>query len=102
MPAAECEARDSKVFHQPSGRSLRYGELAKDAAKVKLAAEPAIKTPEQFKLAGTRKPRLDSAIKSTGQAQYGIDMREAGQLYASIMSCPVFGGKLASVDDSAI
>ena len=102
VPAAQCEARDSKVFHQPSGRSLRYGELARAAAQVKLAAEPAIKSPEQFKLAGTRQPRLDSAIKSTGQAQYGIDVREEGQLYASIASCPVFGGKLVSVDDSAI
>ena len=102
VPAAQCEAHDSKVFHKPSGRSLRYGELAKAAAKVKLAAEPAIKLPEQFKLAGTRQPRLDSAIKSTGQAKYGIDTREEGQLYASIMSCPVFGGKLVSVDDGAI
>jgi isoquinoline 1-oxidoreductase beta subunit len=102
VPAGQCESRDSKVFHKPSGRSLRYGELVKDAAKITLATEPAIKTPEQFKLAGTRQPRLDSAIKSTGQAQYGIDTHEANQLYASIMSCPVFGGKLVSVDDSAI
>ena len=102
VPVAQCQARDSKIFHQPSGRSLRYGELVKDAAKVKLAAEPAIKPPEQFKLVGTRQPRLDSAIKSTGQAKYGIDVREDGQLYASIMSCPVFGGKLVSVDDSAV
>ncbi len=102
VPVAQCEARDSKVFHQPSGRSLRYGELAKDAAKVKLAVEPAIKSPEQFKLVGTRQPRLDSAIKSTGQAKYGIDTREANQLYASILSCPVFGGKLVSVDDSVL
>ena len=78
VPAEDCEARDSKVFHKPSGRSLRYGELVKDAAKITLAAEPAIKTPEQFKLVGTRQPRLDSAIKSTGKATYGIDMREAG------------------------
>ena len=102
VPAQECEARDSKVFHKPSGRALRYGELAKDAAKVTLATEPAIKTPEQFKLAGTRQPRLDSAIKSTGRAKFGIDTRETDQLYASIMSCPVFGGKLVSVDDSAV
>ncbi len=102
MLATECEARDSKVLHKISGRSLRYGELVKDAAKVRLAAEPAIKPPEQFKLAGTRQPRLDSAIKSTGKAQFGIDTREENQLYASIMSCPVFGGKLVSVDDSAI
>ena len=45
---------------------------------------------------------MDSAIKSTGAAKYGIDTREQGQLYASIQSCPVFGGKLVSVDDSAI
>ncbi|HKD48942.1 MAG TPA: molybdopterin cofactor-binding domain-containing protein [Rhizomicrobium sp.] len=102
VPARECEARDSKVFHKPSGRSLRYGELVKDAARVRLAAEPQIKSPEQFKLAGTRQPRLDSAIKSTGRAKFGIDSREANQLYASIMSCPAFGGKLVSVDDSAI
>jgi isoquinoline 1-oxidoreductase beta subunit len=102
VPATDCEARDSKIFHKSSGRSLRYGELVKDAAKIKLAVEPTIKTPEQFKLAGTRKPRLDSAIKSTGKATYGIDMREVDQLYASIMSCPVFGGKLVAVDDSAI
>ncbi|HWF64471.1 MAG TPA: molybdopterin cofactor-binding domain-containing protein, partial [Rhizomicrobium sp.] len=102
VPAGECEAHDSKVFHKPSGRSFRFGELVKDAAKVKLAAEPAIKPPEQFKLAGTRQPRLDSGIKSTGKAQFGIDTRQPNQLYASIMSCPVFGGKLVSVDDSAI
>ncbi|MGH6828956.1 MAG: molybdopterin cofactor-binding domain-containing protein, partial [Rhizomicrobium sp.] len=99
---AECEARESRVFHRASGRSLRYGELVKAAAKVRLAAEPAIKTPDQFTLAGTRKPRLDSAIKSTGEAKFGIDTRAPGQLYASIMSCPVFGGKLVSVDASAI
>jgi len=102
VPAKECVARDSKILHEASGRSLRYGELVKDAAKVTLAAEPAIKSPEQFKLAGTRQPRLDSAIKSTGQAKFGIDTREENQLYASIMSCPVFGGKLVSVDDSVI
>jgi isoquinoline 1-oxidoreductase subunit beta len=102
VAANECVARDSKVFHEASKRSLRYGELVKDAAKITLTAEPAIKSPEQFKLAGTRQPRLDSAIKSTGQAKFGIDTREENQLYASIMSCPVFGGKLVSVDDSAI
>ena len=102
VPVAQCEARESKVFHKASGRSLRYGELAKAAAKVKLAAEPGIKPPEAFKLVGTRQPRLDSAIKSTGKAQYGIDTRQEGQLYASIISSPVFGGKLVSVDDSAI
>ena len=44
--AGEPNARRAtgKVFHKASGRSLRYGELVTDAAKVTLAAEPAIKT----------------------------------------------------------
>src|SRR4029077_2962351 len=87
--------------HKPTGRQLAYGELVQDAAKVTLAREPAIKPPSQFKLAGTRQPRLDSAIKSDGSAKFGIDAREPNQLYASIMSCPVPGGKLVSVDGRA-
>ena len=102
VPTAECEALQGKVTHKPTTRSLTYGALARDAAKVKLAEEPAIKSPEQFTLAGTRQPRLDSAIKSNGMAKFGIDTRESGQLYASLMSCPIFGGTLVSVDDSAI
>jgi isoquinoline 1-oxidoreductase beta subunit len=102
VPASDCSASMGKVVHTASNRSLTYGALVADAAKVKLASEPAIKTPEQFKFAGTRQPRLDSAIKSNGSAKFGIDTREPGQLYASIMSCPVFGGKLKSVDDSAV
>lgn len=102
VPATECKAVQGQVIHNPTARSLTYGTLAKDAAKVTLAAEPRIKAPDQFVLAGTRQPRLDSAIKSNGSAKFGIDTRELGQLYASIQSCPVFGGKLVSVDDSAV
>src|SRR6185437_8653095 len=63
VPASECSASMGKVTHAASNRSLTFGALVADAAKVKLASEPAIKTPEQFKLAGTRQPRLDSRIK---------------------------------------
>src|SRR6202008_3933050 len=48
VPASECTAASSVVTHKPSGRSLRFGELAAAAAKIKLAIEPAIKTPAQF------------------------------------------------------
>jgi isoquinoline 1-oxidoreductase subunit beta len=102
VPVSECGANMGKVMHNASGRSLTFGALVSDAAKVKLASEPAIKTPEQFKFAGTRQPRLDSATKSDGSAKFGIDTQEKDQLFASIMSCPVFGGKLVSVDESPI
>jgi len=56
VPASECAATQSVVTHRPSGRTLRYGELAADAAKVKLAKEPAIKTPAQFTFLPRRMP----------------------------------------------
>src|SRR6185437_5178555 len=60
VPAAECDAADSKVTHKPTGRTINYGALAGDAAKVQLAAEPAIKTPDQFTLMGKSQARLDT------------------------------------------
>src|SRR5277367_3692528 len=42
VPASECTAAASVVTHAASGRTLRFGELAADAAKVTLAKEPDI------------------------------------------------------------
>ena len=76
VPASECTAANSVVTHTPSGRTLRYGELAADAAKIKLAKEPAIKTPEQFTFIGKPMPRIDVSHKIDGSAQ--VRHRRAG------------------------
>jgi isoquinoline 1-oxidoreductase beta subunit len=100
-PAA-CVADGGFVRHQVSARSATFGELAADAAKVALAAEPAIKTPDQFKLIGEGLRRIDTPLKVTGAARFGIDTRLPGIAYATAANCPVFGGKLKSYDFSAI
>ena len=100
-PAA-CVADGGFVRHQVSARSATFGELAADAAKVALAAEPAIKTPDQFKLIGEGLRRIDTPLKATGAARFGIDTRLPGIAYAAAANCPVFGGKLKSYDFSAI
>jgi isoquinoline 1-oxidoreductase beta subunit len=102
VPASECAAAQSVVTHRPSGRTLRYGELAAEAAKVKLAKEPAIKTPAQFTFLPRRIPRADLAHKTNGSAKFGIDAQVPGMVFASINACPVRGGKLRSVDESAL
>jgi isoquinoline 1-oxidoreductase subunit beta len=99
---AECAARGGAVFHDASGRSAAYGELAGEAADVSLPKEPAIKTPEQFKLIGQSQPRLDTPAKVTGAAKFGIDTRLPGMVYAAVANCPVFGGKAKSYDEAAI
>jgi isoquinoline 1-oxidoreductase subunit beta len=86
VPAAECEARLGKVTHKPSGRSLGYGALAADAAKIALDEEPPLKTPAQWTLAGTPKPRLDVPAKINGTAAYGINTRVPGMVYAAVVA----------------
>ncbi|MGO9772083.1 MAG: molybdopterin cofactor-binding domain-containing protein [Roseiarcus sp.] len=97
-----CVARDGAFLHEASGRSATYGELAADAAKIALSAEPAIKSPAAFKLIGTRQARLDTPIKVTGEARFGIDARLPDMVFAAVAQCPVFGGKLVSADEAAI
>ncbi|MBV8118693.1 MAG: xanthine dehydrogenase family protein molybdopterin-binding subunit, partial [Alphaproteobacteria bacterium] len=97
----ECEAKLGLVIHKLSGRSLGYGALAADAAKITPDKEPEIKAPEQWTLAGTPKPRLDVPDKINGTAAYGIDTRVSGMVYAAVLGCPVPGGTLKSVDDGA-
>jgi isoquinoline 1-oxidoreductase subunit beta len=102
VPASECSAAQSVVTHKPSGQSLRYGELAADAAKVSLAAEPAIKTPDQFSFIPRPMPRIDVVHKTNGSARFGMDAQVPGMVFAAIQACPVPGGKLKSVDDSVL
>ena len=102
VPASECTAAASVVMHKPSGRTLRFGELAADAAKVVLAREPAIKTPAQFTFIPRSMPRVDVVHKTDGSAKFGIDAQVPGMVFAAINACPVPGGKLKSVDETVL
>lgn len=97
---SDCEAANSKITHKATGRSFDYGALAPDAANIKLDKEPAIRTPDQFKLIGKRLARLDTPLKINGSAKFAIDTKVPDMVYAAVAACPVFGGKLKSVDDA--
>ncbi len=102
VDAASCTAAGGRVTHAVSGRSLAFGALAAEAATITLAKEPAIKTPDQFTLVGKWTPRLDTPPKLNGEAQFGIDVKVPGMVYAAVVSCPEFGAKLASVDEAPV
>jgi isoquinoline 1-oxidoreductase subunit beta len=102
VPASECAAAQSVVTHKPSGQSLRYGELAADAAKIKLAAEPTIKTAAQFTFVPKPLPRVDVLHKTDGSAKFGMDAQVPNMVFAAITACPVPGGRLKSVDESVL
>jgi isoquinoline 1-oxidoreductase beta subunit len=102
VAASECRAENGRIIHSASGRQVNYGAIAAAAAQVTLDAEPAIKTPDQFKLLGQSLNRLDVPLKVNGTAIYGIDVRLPDMLYASVSTCPVFGGTLKRYDFDAI
>ena len=102
VAASACKAENGTVVHAASGRRVNYGAITAAAATVQLDAEPAIKTPEQFKLLGQSQKRLDVPLKVDGSATYGIDVRLPNMLYAAVMTCPVFGGTLKSYNFEAI
>jgi isoquinoline 1-oxidoreductase beta subunit len=103
VPPETCRTMRGVVLHDASNRQATYGALAAAAGALPaLAKEPAIKTPDQFKLIGTRQARFDTPAKINGSAQFGIDARVDGMVYAAVANCPVFGGKLKSYDETAI
>jgi isoquinoline 1-oxidoreductase subunit beta len=98
VPASECRAENSGVVHTPSKRRLSYGSLVEAAAKLPVPQNVSPKQPSQYHLIGKPTKRLDTASKVNGSAQYGIDVRRPGMLYAVVARCPVFGGKVAGFD----
>jgi isoquinoline 1-oxidoreductase subunit beta len=104
VPLDQVEAKNHQVVHKPSGRTLGYGALAVAASKLEVPARDALKLkdPSAFRYIGKVDTHLvDGQDIVTGKAQYGIDTRLPGMLYAVIARPPVLGGKVKSVDSSA-
>lgn len=101
VPASECYAESGHVIHRPSGKKLNYGELVSAASKLPPPANVKLKEISQYKL--IRKPlqRLDTPMKTNGEAIFGLDKKLPGMLYASVERNPRLRGKLKSFDDSA-
>ncbi|HEY1983677.1 MAG TPA: molybdopterin cofactor-binding domain-containing protein, partial [Xanthobacteraceae bacterium] len=98
---ASCTAANGVVSHAPSGRTLGYGDLADAASSVPVPANPPLKDPKNFTLIGKPLRRFDTPNKTDGKTVYGIDAMLPGMKFATMAACPVFGGKVAHVDDSA-
>jgi isoquinoline 1-oxidoreductase beta subunit len=105
---AELEARQQKVWHKPSGRSVEYHHLLLHARNVTLPSmdeiEAALKPREQWRFIGQKTmPFFDAKNMVTGKAVYGADVepKRPGMLTAMIERCPVANGGLKSFDATA-
>src|ERR1700749_2560842 len=101
VPASECYAEAGHVIHRPSGKKFNYGELVTDASKLTPPAEVKLKSISEYKL--IRKPlkRLDTPMKTNGEAIFGLDKRLPGMVFAAVERNPRLRGKVKSFDNSA-
>lgn len=97
----ECRTENGVVIHQPSGRRLKYGELAERAAALPVPETVTLKEPKDFRIIGSAVPRRDVPDKVTGRAGFGIDVEVPGLLVAVVARCPIFGGAPKSWDAEA-
>src|ERR1700730_2023347 len=95
---SECRAENGAILHAATKRQLTYGSLAAAAAKLRVPQDVPLKDAKEFHIIGKPAKRLDTPAKVNGSAQYGIDVRQSGMVYAVVARCPVFGGKVASFD----
>ena len=93
-----CHTENSAVVNTASGKRIGYGALVEEAAKLPVPASPKRKEPKDYKYVGKATKRIDSKIKVTGTAEFGIDVRRPQMLHAAVARCPVFGGTVKSFD----
>jgi isoquinoline 1-oxidoreductase beta subunit len=99
VPVAELQLKDGAVTHA-SGKSAHYGELAQTAAGIR-PTQVALKDRKDWKLIGQSAPRADIPAKINGTAQYGLDVRLPGMVFAAVRHCPMIGGSVGTLDDKA-
>jgi len=115
VPLHEVRTQVHKVVHEPSGRTLGFGELAKAARELEVPDrnDLVLKADSELRFIGKESGLINGKVKSaypkaidgedivTGKAVYGADVEFEDTLYAVIARPPVYGAKVKSIDDSA-
>jgi isoquinoline 1-oxidoreductase beta subunit len=84
----------------PNGKKATYGQLAAAASKLPVPEKVALRDPKDFRIVGKPTRRLDTPDKVNGKAEFGLDVKVPGMVYASLEQCPVIGGTVKSFDAS--
>lgn len=94
----ELATRDAAIHHEPSGRSVTYGDVAAAAAMMDAPASVALKERKDWKILGRAQKRVDMLAKVTGAPIFGIDVDLPGMLFGTVKMNPVFWQKPVSAD----
>ena len=98
-----CVAKNHRVTHTASGRSLEFGALVPLAKKEPIPKAEAVRLRPESELehVGKELPHLDAPAFVNGTAQFGADVSVPGMLIAVIERPPVVGGRVVAFDREA-
>ena len=97
VDASTLKAHNGMVIGA-NGKKASYGQLAAAASQLPVPEKVALKDPKDFTIVGKRTRRLDTPAKTNGTAEFGIDVKLPGMVYASLEQCPVIGGTVTGFD----
>lgn len=98
--ATECTAKQG-VITNAKGETLGYGDVVVEAASLEVPEEVALKDPKDFTIIGKSIANVDIDKIITGKPLFGLDYKEPGMQYASVLRPPAFGQVLETYDDTA-
>ena len=101
VPLKDITTDNSHLVHTPSSRREPYASFVNEVAEMTPSQTPEFKKAEDYKIVGKFVPRLDIPSKVDGSAQFALDVRRPGMLYATVIRAPVFGATIVSIDDQA-
>jgi len=89
----------TRIYSNLGGQVCSYGQVVGSVGTSIPAATGSLISPEKTNYAGASvsPPRLDIPAKIKGQAKFGIDIFEAGMLFAAVKHCPISGGTVGNV-----
>jgi CO/xanthine dehydrogenase Mo-binding subunit len=89
---SDLTTKDGQIIYQ--GITFSYGQFVIMASTLELPSDAPLKQPP-FKYIGHERTRNDALLKSTGTAQFGLDVEIDNLHHAVVVRSPVFGGSVA-------
>lgn len=94
--------QDGEVRSRKSNKSLKIGQLTRGKEIIKAVDENvSVTPPEQWRVAGTFIPKVNSELFLTGKHRFTSDMKLPGMMYGKVLRAPSYGATLVSVDITA-
>ena len=101
VPADTLRTADGFVINPATGAKRAYQQLAAIAVHIKPPRKVTLKPRREWRYLGASLTKPDMLAKCTGAAQFGIDMRRPGMLYATVIRNPQLGAGMRSFDAAA-